>query len=396
MANALQEQARQSGLFLSDKTAKWNEKDWPPLEGGWRSHHVSILLNHPDYEDNINDKAQTVVVLGGSQRRQCVVDTNSVLLLNLEEPRKRWRRGPPMNKIRHRHAAVVCNGGVYVVGGWTNEIFNSDCIERIDVKDLLHSRRSSKKWTILNCRLSTPRYGCSAVEVHNRYIVVMGGSTDLSSDRESSYLSSVEIFDTSNDTVSAGPRMTVPRAFCGSTVVGEHRIFVVGGCRLHCNLDSVEYWDFVQPADDRRSRIPSSSSAWTTHSDLALSVKMEATAVVAVGFCLAVMGGLIPTVEILDTYRSRVFKLPSPAEFCFDYSLVTAANQIAVVGGYKDPSCATLSLMDRNTWLFRRLCQQPTGWYHRRKGMVIRNVKAKRRSSSRSTRKRARANKGNR
>ena len=43
-----------------------------------------------------------------------------------------------MNEKRDELAAVVCNGGVYVMGGYNNErILN--CIKRIDSNDLLQS-----------------------------------------------------------------------------------------------------------------------------------------------------------------------------------------------------------------------------------------------------------------
>ena len=151
-----------------------------------------------------------------------------------------------MNKTREEHAAVVCNGGVYVLGGYSRGFF--DCIERIDSNDLLlqssftTSSTHESYWTTLNCRLSTGRYRCCAVAVHNRYIVVMGGK-----DRGRDDLSSVEIIDTTNQTVIERPSMNVPRTCCASAVVGN-RIFVVGGHNKHGNLDSVEYLDFTAPS----------------------------------------------------------------------------------------------------------------------------------------------------
>ena len=51
---------------------------------------------------------------------------------------------------------------------------------------------------------------------------------------------------------------------------------------------------------------------------------------------------------------------------------MTVANQVAAIGGWGNPTCATLPLMDKNTWCFRRLCeQQPNGWFHFREGMFI-------------------------
>ena len=81
-----------------------------------------------------------------------------------------WLEGPPMNELRREHAAVVCNGGVYVVGGGNGKL-RFDSIERIEVVDLLqgsHAKKITKRWTTLNCRLTTARNGCSAAAVHDR------------------------------------------------------------------------------------------------------------------------------------------------------------------------------------------------------------------------------------
>ena len=356
----LKEQAWQSGLFLSDETAEWNENDWPPLQGGWRYLHATVVLDHLDKElHNDNNNGQTVVVLGGHQQGQG--DVNPVLLLNLADPDKQWREGTPLNKKRSGHAAAVCNGAVYVMGGYDEGPLDS--IERIDANDLLQSplttsNKHETHWTTLTCRLSTTRNGCCAVAVHNRYIVVMGGWDGRQR------LSSVDIIDTRNHTVTPGPSMAVPRSFCASAVIG-HRIFVVGGQNTDDYLDSVEYLDFATPSDNRETKnetgstFISFSSTWITHSDLALSNARGSCAMVAVGSCLVVAGGWHNSnVEVLDTHHSRVWNLPPFGINRDDLSIVSVANQVAAIGGWENHSCATLPLMDRNSWCFRRLCEQ--------------------------------------
>ena len=366
MSRTLKERAWQSGLVLSDEAPEWNFEDWPPLEGRWRYRHATVVLDHPDQDNNINNKRQTVVVMGGNT--QDLVLTNSVLVMNLSESNKQWREGPPMNKIREGHASVVCNKGVYVMGGYTR-YSSLDCIEQINATDLLQpssTSSSSKKshWTTLTCRLSTRRSGCCAVAVHNRYIVVMGGYYN------GRYLSSVDIVDTNNHIVTAGPSMTVPRSYCASAVIG-HRIFVVGGRYGHAFLDSVEYLDYATPCDkdatkkEIGSTFISFSSTWITQSELVLSNARSSYAVVAMGSCLVVAGGYESSVEVLDTHHNRMWNLPLFGIDRAGCSVVTVANQVAVVGGYRNPTCATFPLMDKNTWCFRRLCeQQPNRWYH--------------------------------
>ena len=334
-----------------------------------------------DKDTDNNHKRQTVVVLGGYRTGQGELD--SIHVLNLAESNKQWREGPRMNQKRDGHAAVVCNGAVYVMGRYNDEIivmggFNQgplDSIERIDSNDLLQSSLTTsttheRHWTTLTCRLSTGRDGCCAVAVHDRYIVVMGGYSDHD-------LSSVDIIDTNNHTVTAGPSMTVPRKWCASAVIG-HRIFVVGGQNGYGNLDSVEYLDDTTPCDsdetekETDSTLISFSPTWTTHSDLVLSNARTSCAMVAVGSCLVVAGGWgNSTVEVLDTHFNRVWNLPPFGNHRDGCNMVTA-NQVAVIGGVYNFTCATLPLMDRNSWCFRRLCDQhPNGWYQSLDGLSI-------------------------
>ena len=376
MPTTLKEQAWQSGLVLLNETPEWNENDWPPLQGGWRNRHASVVLDHPDKEnDNYHDR-QTVVVMGGRRLGQGELD--SVLTLNLSHPSKQWREGPPMNRGRSGHAAVVCNGGVYVMGGYSRGLLA--CIERIDANDLLRSSLTTtttqdSHWTTLNCRLSTPRWGCGAVAVHNRYIVVMGG-------RSNRCLSSVDIIDTNNHTVTAGPSMTVPRQWCASAVIG-HCIYVVGGEKEHGHhLDSLEYADFAKSCynDETKKEIGSTfisfSSTWITHSHLVLSNPRDSCAMVAVGSCLVVVGGQgHSTVEVLDTRRNRVWNLPPLDNHRDDCSTVTVANQVAVISGWGSPTCATLPLLDKHTWCFQRLFdQQIDRWCLFREGRNIQHA----------------------
>ena len=356
MTTTLHQQAQQSGLaFLeihhNSNEPHWNVNDWPPVLGGWRVRHASVVLDHPEQEGN----AQTVVVLGG---KQCPDYTNSVLLMNLAQETRRWREGPPLNNNRAYHAAVVCRGGVYVIGG-DNGSSDLDCIERIDVGNLCSQSMESapsNQWTTLTCRLSTSRKGCTAVAVHNRYIVVIGGSNGC-------LLSSVDIIDTaitSNHTVIVGPSMTVPRSGSASAVIGD-RIFVVGGLTGYNleDLKSVEYVEIPDPSGNETMATAGaafpSSFRWTLHHKLKLSILPTRHAVVAVGSCLIVMGG---SVDVLDTRRNTVWTFPPSTGYRCAYSAVVHSRGIAVIGGNGNAACATLSLVDKNTWCFRRLIEQ--------------------------------------
>ena len=350
MITTLQQQAEQSGLAFVDldqnsDVPQWNVIDWPPLLGGWRQNHASVVLDHPEQNGNV----QTVVVLGGYTQY-----SNSVLLLNLAEENKHWREGPPLNNNRAYPAAVVCSGGVYVIGG-DNGNSNLDSVERIAVADLcseLLTSSTCNQWTTLSCRLSTKRSGCSAVAVYNRYIVIMGGYNGI-------FLSSVDIVDTavpSNHTVIPGPSMTVPRCSCASAVIGR-RIFVVGG-RNETNLASVEYLELHDASGNETMNTANtvfpSSCRWTSH-ELELSVPRSDHAAVAVGSCLMVVGGYLTNEEVLDTRRNTVWTIPPSTSPEYVYGVVVHSRGVAVIGG---SDCATLSLIDKNTQCFCRLMEQ--------------------------------------
>ena len=363
MTTTLKQQAKQSGLAFLDSdnnslAPNWNTNDWPPLLGGWRRHHDSVVLDHPEQDNN----AQTVVVLGGYKQNQGL--TNSVLLMNLAEKTKQWREGPPLNSNRAYHAAVICSGGVYVLGGH-NGSSRLNKIERIDVANLCSESIESStrnQWTALTCRLSTERDECSAVAVHNRYIVVIGGSNG-------NFLSSVDIIDTaapSNHTVIVGPSMTVPRSGCASAVVGD-RIFVVGGLTGY-NLEDFKSVEYLEIHDfpgnetmDTASAVFTSSRRWTSHNEVNLSIGRCIHAIVAVGSCLIVMGGILApeTVEVVDTRRNTVWTFPQLTGSRYSCSAVVHSRGIAVISGDDNASCATLSLFDKNSWYFCRLSEQP-------------------------------------
>ena len=320
-----------------DEEPEWKSDSLPPLLGGWRNGHASVVVKDKKFDQ------QTVAVIGGYKLNG---ETNSVLLMNLGNDKKNWQEAPNLNQKRRGHAAVICSGFVYVLGGYCNGYLNS--IERIAVDDMLETTRTTnnkKQWTTLNCRLSTPRYGCAAAVVHDRFIVVVGGQIG------SSFLSSTEIIDTvvkTLYTVIAGPSMKVARQFCAMAVV-DRRIFVVGGSN-GSPLNSVEYLEFNEAFRENNETagfIFPSSSEWTIHNDLVLSLPRYLHAVVAVGSCLIVVGGhTLKSGEVFDTKRNVVFKLPDMTTARNTPSMVSMSDGIVVIGGHNLDSSETLPLID--------------------------------------------------
>ena len=158
---------------------------------------------------------QSIVVIGGRMRR--VRCTNSVIVW--DPSTMEWRNGPRLNDRRCDLVAVVCRDKVYAIGGFGGDnnynYATLDTMESIQVSSLLETtgtltmtRQNNNQWTRLQCCLSSPRSLCAAVVVHNRYIVILGGSNAILGQR----LSSVDIMDTApphnnNDNSNGEPTM---------------------------------------------------------------------------------------------------------------------------------------------------------------------------------------------
>ena len=328
----MQEQARLSGLeFLDDSSLEpqWSttREEYPPLLGGSRYGHASLVVEN-------DNEVQSIVVLGGATKGHSVIVWDSST--------KQWRQGPSLNKKRCYVAAETCNGKVYAIGG-----HNLDTIESIDVASLLANTESSNRhWNTLSCRLSTSRYACAAVVVHDRYIVIMGGFNG------SKFLSTVEVLDTLQNKIVplSGLMMNSPRSHFGAAVVGNS-IYAVGGINNNWNkLDSVEVLTFNVDVDSigDASTVFGKSSSWTMTKDLVLSKGRHGHAVAKIGNCVVVAGGCgINYVEVLDPYCHVVWHLPNMTVARLYCSIAVLSKNIVVLGGENHASLETLALVDK-------------------------------------------------
>ena len=365
----IQEQALLSGLVFADCKdtiePRWrpSSDNWPPLHGHYGWGHGLVVVHNPHTN---HDKL--VVLLGGWPELFAIGMTNSVSLLNVGE--KRWRNGPPLQEKRGRLASVVCNGAVYAIGGYNGQSV-LDTIERIPVSDLLHSssssKSSSKGWKMLNCRLTSKRYGCAAITVSDRFIVVAGGCNSRS--LHTKCLSSVDILDTACDgnpySVVSGPSLKEGRSDFAMAGVGP-RIYAIGGWggpNTSGCLESVEYLGFDDWLDPVTSTVVLSTKSWTIHKELILNIPRAGFFAVQVGSCLVVAGGCdydgksVYALEVLDTMRNMVWELPDLTVRRDVFGLVSLPNTLAVISRSSGDefSSETLSLVDKKSWLFARL-----------------------------------------
>ncbi|KAL7565906.1 hypothetical protein ACA910_021491 [Epithemia clementina (nom. ined.)] len=224
--------------------------------------------------------------------------SDSVLFLDCST--MEWREGPRLIVPRYGLAAIVCNFALYAIGGFHSEQC-LDTLERISLGDLAASCFSLSPsssgstgssggkpqptkitttttvikgkqittvrktithvpapsssstvavrkygWTKLTARLSTPREGCSAEAVQNRFILVMGGTSNgrdrlmtvdiidtgvtaaSSSSPSSSGLSNTGSSTSHVVTVTTGPAMCCAHLY-GTCAFWNDRLYIVGG-----------------------------------------------------------------------------------------------------------------------------------------------------------------------
>ena len=365
----------QSGVAFDDDHYGWRS-DGPvafSLDEG-RCFHASVILSSEDLkleESNENNPHnECMVVMGG--RLANGLSCNSVGFLSdpigssTQEPE--WRQGPPMNESRSGLASVVVNGVLYAIGGRNESHIPLDTIESIPLPQLMaHTKkensdngttmRTSSSWLLLQkyleqedingwktlewCRLSCPRGdGCMAVVVHDRFIVVLGG-TDHDGD-------TVDVIDTLTNQVYPGPALNFIRSYGGAQVVGD-QIWVLGGTSQHsCCLDTVESIQFHLGEDERNdnkstSLLCFSSSSWTLHQNLTLSTARWGHGCARLGLtmCIVVAGGQdksdarLRSVEVLDTQRGVIWSLPDMSVARNGCTLASLSRmKLLVLGGW--------------------------------------------------------------
>ena len=277
--------------------------------------------------------------------------------MNLNETAKKWREGPCLNEKRDSSASVVCNGTVFILGGY-NYDDDLDTVETIEVGDLLlapGADSTTNGWKTLDCRLSAKRSDCSAAAVHDRFIVVVGGGNT----KDISSLSSVDIIDTTSKSqyaVVSGPPLNKGRYFFGMAVIGQ-RIYVVGGQPANNKLpvEYLEFEDCSNHADVTVTSVFPSTKSWKIQEELALDTDRCQHCVVEVGSCLVVAGGWsrdkegLSSVEVMDTEQHVMWKLPSTTTKRNSFSMVAISNGILAISGDTEDSCEYLALTEKKT-----------------------------------------------
>ena len=233
--------------------AEWNIDAWPPILGGWRWYHSSLVLHRSDYlydmepddeydtsppvpagTTNTKQRPYTnfpdtlVLLLGGYQEGAATAST--VVL----DPAKRQfvRAGPSMTQARTNFATVRCGGGaaaaaLYAIGGM-NGTASLDTLEYLTVDyTALVTGGAMTDAMVLN----------SSAMMSDDQSVASHKSTGTTTAHDPSLSSSA-----------ATPvwtrlfcRLSMPRSGCAAVSVHNRYIIVMGGgAQNDCSVDIVD------------------------------------------------------------------------------------------------------------------------------------------------------------
>ena len=128
--------------------------------------------------------------------------------------------GSGMNSMRRWCAAVLYGRSVVVFGGMDMNVASMDTTEVLDLDDAGTTEASFTAGPTM----ATTRFGCAAVRLDARRVLVVGGC-----DGGDKNLDSTEILDFETMRFSAGPRMLSKRVYCAAVALDARRILVAGG-----------------------------------------------------------------------------------------------------------------------------------------------------------------------
>ena len=261
-----------------------------------------------------------VIITGGYENS---AERGSAFIYNIET--SETEALPSMLQARASHAAVIVGGNLFVIGGYgpgeiTNSVQNS--IEVLDLND-------PREWKQFPVRLREARYSCSAVAIDEHEIYIIGGSNG------GQILDSVEILNTSTQTISQGPPMLESRMGFSAALIGDS-IVVAGGWHGQSYTSTCEQLSIRVGSDEEASRWQPLHSMTTErgyHHGLSF------------GNCMVVVGGFNPAardsrmIEVwngtTDTWTQLPAELPIRG---FIYGSVKLGDDLVCFVGGRDPS----------------------------------------------------------
>ena len=252
-------------------------------------------------------KELVVVLTGGhniDDHRQPTNETFGFVLSS-----KKWLNLPMMPCPRTRHAAAVCGGQLFVVGG------NSDC-------PLCYFNPGQNKWFASDKALKAILH--SSLVTHNEELYMIGGETG-NAPRAKCTKYNYKV----NKWKEVSPMIHPRTAHCA--VVLEELIYVMAGCDDHACLKSVECYT-------------PSSDEWSQIADMNSARKFAAAVVTTTGGKIIVVGGysemdcstIVASCEIFNKTLNQWSLVSAPIVPRAACGIVSVENYVYVFGGERE------------------------------------------------------------
>ena len=236
---------------------------------------------------------------------------------------KKWKVISQLPTGRSAFSTAVIDGKIYLIGGllFAHEkgTFGLSTVEVYDTKNNSGQRLAD---------MPTPRLYAGAAVVDGK-IYVVGGYRVI--DRSMKILKAVEVYDPQTDTWERKQDMSIPRRQFGIGVVAG-KIYAIGGENLFEDpslLDHVEVYDPVSDTWTKRADMP------TRRDEVKVAVVQDTIYVIGgFGWPPFGLGAVLAIIEAYHPKTNRWREKSDMPNLRTDFSTVVVDDKIYLIGGY--------------------------------------------------------------
>ena len=237
---------------------------------------------------------------------------------------KKWKVVSQLPTGRSAFSTAVVDEKIYLIGGllFENEKRNTFGLSTVEVYDT-----KNNSWQRL-ADMPTPRLYAGAAVMDGK-IYVVGGYRVI--DRRMKTLKVVEVYDPQTDTWERKQDMSIPRRQFGIGVVAG-KIYAIGGENLFADpslLDHVEVYDPVSDTWVKRAELPS------RRDEVKVAVVQDTIYVIGgFGWPPVGLGAVLATIEAYHPKTNRWREKSDMPNLRTDFSTVVVDDKIYLIGGY--------------------------------------------------------------
>ena len=239
---------------------------------------------------------------------------------------KKWEVVSQLPTGRSAFSTAVVEGKIYLIGGllFENEKGNTRGLSTVEVYDT-----KNNSWQRL-ADMPTPRLYAEAAVVDGK-IYVVGGYSVI--DRRMKILKVVEAYDPQTDTWERKQDMSIPRRQFGIGVVAG-KIYAIGGENFFefekpQRLDHVEVYDPVSDTWAKRADLPS------RRDEVKVAVVRDTIYVIGgFGWPPFGLGAVLDTIEAYQPKTNRWREKANMPNLKTNFSTVVVDDKIYLIGGY--------------------------------------------------------------